>query len=164
MGLLKTDKALTRGFPPRENLSKAFQDKEISLFFVAWIKNNRNATAAYAELHPRYDIYSNIGHYRICATLGSRMLKKVDISLVLEAYDLGIGRYISMLHEGLEATHPAGMFHKFGDGSYYQSSIPDYKTRRVYHKVLGELLGIEKKVLTNLTQMKADKVDIVTRS
>lgn len=38
--------------PTHEQLEEIIGNKELVLFFLAWLKNKRNATKAYLELHP----------------------------------------------------------------------------------------------------------------
>ncbi len=109
-------------------LEEAFGgDKKMVLFFLAWLKNNRNATKAYQEIHPDVS-------YGVAATLGSRMLKKVDITLVLDSYGIGIEDYFNQLKEGLSSVKYVGLA---------AIPVPDQKTRRIYHQALGKMLGFE---------------------
>ena len=112
-----------------EQLEEVFEDKQTALFFVEWLKNGQNATKAYLALHPNVDYHS-------ARVLGSRQLAKVNISAILNARNLGIETYLQKLKEGLNAV-------MFID--HYIKAVPDHKTRRLYHKALGELLGVEGK-------------------
>lgn len=159
MGAVETATTTTRRPAQVKDLSNAFQDKELALFFTTWLKNNRNATKTYAELHPEYNPDGNLGDYHTCATLGSRMLKKVDISSVLEAYGLNIQLYIKVLQEGLWAESQHFLF-KSKDGNNVFTNSPDHKSRRMYHRVLGDLLGIEKVSPNRLTQVKIDNLNL----
>jgi hypothetical protein len=103
-------------------------DTDLVLFFLTWLKHNRNATKAYQELHPEAD-------YGSARTLGSRVLAKVDKKAVLDAYDLGNESYFQQLYEGLHAERRDQF-----SGEMY----PDHKTREPYHTKLGKLLDIEK--------------------
>lgn len=119
-----------------EPLKKAFgKDLDLFLFYVTWIKNELNAGKAYKELHPSVDEHS-------ARTLGSRMLTKVDRTIVMQAYDLDIHAYYTQLKDGLHAnkTDITGDIH------------PDHKTRSIYHDKLGKQLGIETDT-PNLTQV-----------
>jgi hypothetical protein len=106
----------------------AIGDKTLALFFMEWLKNGQNATKAYLTLHPSVDYHS-------ARVLGSRQLAKVNISVILNAHNLGIETYIRQLKEGLSAKMLASS----------SKAVPDHKTRRLYHKALGELLGFEGK-------------------
>lgn len=101
-----------------------FDDKDVALFFAEWCKNGLNAKRAYQKLHP--DVTE-----RSAETLGSRMLRKVEVSDVLAAHGLGIETYIDQLKQGLNAEKGLRR--------------PDHKIRRIYHEVLGKLLKIERK-------------------
>lgn len=110
-----------------EDLEKAFNgDLDLMLFYLTWVKNGLNSGKAYKELHPLVDEHS-------ARTLGSRLLTKVDKSLVMQAYGLNHETYFVQLAEGLKALK-ADMI-----GQTY----PDHKTRAIYHDKLGKLLGIE---------------------
>lgn len=112
-----------------EELEKAFgDDTDLLLFYLTWLKNGLNAKAAYLELHPDVKPFS-------AATLGSRMLGKVDKSLLLESYGLDLELYFTQLKEGLKAEK----VNEF-DGSKF----PDHTARKPYHDKLGKILGIEK--------------------
>lgn len=127
-------------------LEKAFEgDKEMVLFFLAWLKHKRNATKAYQEVHP--DVSE-----RVAAVLGSRKLRKVDISLVLESYGIGVEDYFIKLNEGLNATKLSGTGGmkitmdgkgKINELGHTNLEIPDFRTRRIYHQALGKMLGFE---------------------
>lgn len=109
-------------------LEAAFDgDKEMVLFFLAWLKYNRNATKAYQEIHP------NVSN-TVAAVLGSRKLRKVNIGLVLESYGIGVDDYFKQLKEGLSCVKYVGLA---------AIPVPDHKTRRIYHKALGRILEIE---------------------
>lgn len=114
-------------------------DKELAIFFMKWIECDRNATKAYMELHPDIDYHS-------ARTLASRLLTKVDISMVLEALGLGTDRYFKQLDEGLSAEKKM-VVRKFKKGELVEEidlTQPDHKTRRLYHEPLGKMLGLEK--------------------
>lgn len=110
-------------------LQEAFgEDLDLFLFYLAWVKNGLNASKAYKELHPKVTDHS-------ADTLGSRMLSKVDKTIVMQAYGLDQQIYFDQLKEGIDAT-------KWNDFTGEREA--DHKTRREYHKTLGKLLGIER--------------------
>lgn len=115
-------------------------DRELVLFFLAWIKHGRNATEAYLELNPHVTRTS-------AAVLGGKKLKNIDIHLIAESYDLGTDTYFKTLQEGLKATHFETMaIRKDGaDTVFEKEEKPDYHARRKYHEALGKLLGVEGK-------------------
>lgn len=114
--------------PSLKELEKAFNnDLDLVLFFLSWVKNGRNATKAYLELNPHVDPAS-------AGVLGSRQLKKVSVTAVLETYGVGLDEYINQLKEGHKAT-------KWND--FTGEREPDHKVRGEYNKRLGSLLGIE---------------------
>lgn len=127
-----------------EELKDVFPDEATALFFIAWVKNGLNAKKAYLKLHP------DVGEHS-AETLGSRMLKKVEVSAVLSAYGLGIETYFDQLKAGLEAA-------KWND--FTGEREPDHKTRRAYHEVLGKLHGFEGKQVENIVQQEPIKVII----
>lgn len=128
---------------PRPNLlllKRAFKGKtKLYLFYLTWIKHNLNAGDAYQELHPEVT-------YGTARTLGSRLLKKVDRSLIMEAYDLDTQKYFQQLKDGVEAMKAdmIGQLH------------PDHKTRAIYHDKLGKLLGIEVEKGNNLNAVQVN--------
>jgi len=108
-------------------------DPELLLFFSEWWKAGRNSTRAYQALHPEYNL-EDPNDYAVCATLGSRLFKKVDIFAVLTMYGLGPERYFKELAEGLEAVK----------SDMTGQILPDHTARKAYHDKLGKLLGLEK--------------------
>lgn len=112
-----------------DQLSELLGSDEVALFFVTWLKHNRNATKAYMELHPDCT-------ERSAATLSSRMLRKVDREVVMQAYGLDLNKYMEQLRDGLNAT-------RFQDDGEGITEVPDHKVRKEYHKTMGQLLGIE---------------------
>lgn len=108
-------------------------DHELALFFLTWIKNGRNATAAYQELHPNVTSGS-------ARALGSIVLAKIDKRLILEALDLGAETYLKQLSEGLQAEQTISI-----PATGISFTIPDHKTRRPYHEALGKMHGFEGK-------------------
>lgn len=124
--------------------SKGKQGKEDTLFFAAWLKHGRNATKAYKELHPNV----TDGSARV---LGARQLTNIDIPDVLAAYDLSIDRYLAQLDEGLSAVTVEG-----------SRTVPDHRTRAVYHERLGKMLGLaasEMKPFPIVAQIIKDKAE-----
>ncbi len=120
--------------PNTKDLKKIFNgDNELMMFFNEWWKAGRNSTKAYSELHKgEYDL-TNPDDYAVCATLGSRLFKKVDIFQVLVMYGMGPERYFKQLDDGLSAMK----------SDMTGQTYPDHKTRKDYHDKLGRLLGIE---------------------
>lgn len=108
-------------------------DPDVAAFFLSWLKNGKNATRAYLELHPGVKPES-------AQACGCRMLSKVKVSAILESYNLGIDEYMNQLKEGLTAEKTVSI--GAGDDASY-ISIPDHKTRRHYHRALGELHKLE---------------------
>jgi len=115
--------------PSIKELEIAFGgDLDLVLFFLTWIKNGKNASKAYLELHPDVDPHS-------ARVLGSRQLAKVSIQSILEVYGVGLDEYVNQLREGHSAT-------KWND--FTGDREPDHKTRESYNKRLGMLLGVER--------------------
>jgi len=112
-----------------KKLVKACGSKEIALFFITWLKHDRNGTKAYLELHPRVD-------RRSAGVLGARMLAKVSVDTVLSAYDLGFEKYMKTLKEGLDANKIHGTSDNFIE-------IPDHAVREKYLTKLGKILRLE---------------------
>ena len=115
-------------------LEEILGSKERTLFYLTWLKHNRNATQAYLELHP------NVTE-RSASTLGSRELGKVDIKVIASAYGLDSQKYFQQLNEALDAD-------KWND--YTGEREADHKTRKPYHDKLGGILGIETKSGVNV--------------
>lgn len=113
--------------PTLNDLEKLLGSKERVLFYLTWIKHNRNATKAYAELHPD-------AKDTTCQVNGSRVLSKIPINLIATAYGLGHEKYFEVLGKAMDAT-------KWND--FTGEREPDYKTIKAYHDKLGKLLGIE---------------------
>ena len=122
---------------PAENIIELFgNDKDLALFFSEWCRNGLNAMRAYLTLYPTVDEHS-------AETLGSRMLRKVEVGAILTGYGLGIEEYFKQLKMGLQARQYRTVHRRTND-KVIEVSSPDHKTRRVYHVVLGKLLGLEK--------------------
>lgn len=134
--MTKEAKKIQERMPALKDLEAIIGDTEVTLFFLAWVKNNRNAKAAYLELNPHVDDAS-------AKTLGSRMLSRVDRSLVLGTYGLDIKAYMDQLQEGIAATR----LEDDGEGIVER---PDHRVRREYHKALGQLIGVEGAATTNV--------------
>lgn len=120
-----------------KQLEKAFDgDLDLMLFYLAWVKNGRNATKAYMELNPEIE-------YASAAVLGCRLLKKVNLEAVLQAYNLTEETYYTQLVDGLKADKR---------DQFSGEMSPDHKTRKDYHDKLGKLLGIEHEGASTLQQ------------
>lgn len=127
--------------PKVKDLAKLFDnDLDLVQFFQKWLLNGKNATKAYQELHPDTD-------YGSAAVMASRMLKKVNMELVLASYGLGIEKWMQQLSDGLCAERSDSTGQVF----------PDHKTREPYHDKLGKLLGIETGT-TNAIQVNFNQV------
>lgn len=113
------------------NLEEQLQQQlegEIELipFMMEWLRNGTNAARAYKTLHPAVTKSS-------ARVLGSRLLAKVSKSVLLTAFGISIEDYFKQLKEGLSART------KDESGE----CVPDHKTRRIYHQVVGKLLELE---------------------
>jgi len=134
-------KKLAKKKPTLKELEKILGSKELVLFFVSWLKHDRNATKAYQELHPK-------AKYESAMVLGSITLRKIKMEAVLDAYGLDYNAYFNQLKEGLEA----GIRRRnLETGEIWYD--PDHKTRKGYHETLGKLLGIEGAGPSSLTQV-----------
>ncbi len=112
-------------------LKEAFKgDIDLMHFYVLWIKNELNATAAYRELHP--DVTTGSAE-----VLGSRLLGKVKDRIGLEAmasvYGLDLNTYFKQLKDGISAER----------SDMTGQIFPDHRVREPYHTKLGKILGIE---------------------
>jgi len=110
-----------------ETIEEICGSKERTLFFLTWLKHDRNATKAYMEIHPNIKEKS-------ANVLGSRMLGNIDIKLVAQAYGLDTHKYMKVLSEAMDAS-------KWNDFTGEREA--DFKTIKPYHDKLGKLLGIE---------------------
>lgn len=111
-----------------DKLKELFGDNlDLLHFYLLWVKNGLDAGEAYHELHPDVDRKS-------ANTLGSRLLKKVDRDILMEAYGLNEQDYFSQLKDGMKAD-------KWND--FTGEREPDHKTRLPYHTKLGKLLKLE---------------------
>lgn len=122
-------------------------DTELALFFMQYIKNGRDAGKAYKFLHKNV----TAGSSRV---LGSRMLARVNKEMILESYGMGFGAYMKQLKEGLEATNVTYEKVKDADGNEEVEiiEVPDHRTRRHYHKALGDILKLEGVPVINVQQ------------
>jgi hypothetical protein len=126
-----------------KELEKAFNnDLDLVLFFLSWIKNERNASKAYLELNPSVDPAS-------ARVLGSRQLAKVNINAVMETFGIGLEDYFNQLRDGHQAM-------KWND--FTGEREPDHKTRGDYNKRVGKLLGIEKEEGNTLVQVNVQPI------
>jgi len=115
-----------------KELEKQFSgDLDLMLFYVSYIKNGLNATAAYRELHKDVTVGS-------AEVLGSRMLgkvkEKIGLQAIMSLYGLDLDLYLTQLKDGNLAQKR---------DQFSGEMSPDHKTREVYHTKLGKLLGIE---------------------
>lgn len=109
-------------------------DVEVVVFFVEWVKQNRSAKLAYQLLHP--DVTE-----RSAEVLGSRMLSRVDKTLILQAYGLTAEKYINVLNQGLEAERW---------NEFTGEREADHRARKPFHDKLGQLLKWETKESVNV--------------
>jgi len=123
--------------PSLNDLEEILGSKERVLFYLAWLKNDKNATDAYQELHPT-------AQKSTCQVNGSRMLSKIPLDLIATAYGLGYEKYFDVLKNAMNAT-------KWND--FTGDREPDYKTIKPYHDKLGKLLGIEQEQLSPSVQV-----------
>lgn len=108
-------------------------DPDVAMFFLSWLKNGKNSKKAYLELHP--DVTESSA-----GVLGCRMLNKVNVSAILESYGIGVDTYLQQLKAGIEANQNVVI--GSGEDAIFES-VPDHRTRRHYHKALGEMLKLE---------------------
>lgn len=107
-------------------------DEKVAAFFLLWLQNGRDASQAYlAAINPNVTKHS-------AETLGSRMLSRVERATLAKAYGLGYDEYFKQLKAGLKATRLQSI-------NFETHEVEDHKTRRDYHKALGEIIGVEKK-------------------
>ena len=83
--------------PSLNDLEEILGSKERVLFYLTWLKHDRNATKAYAELHPEAKESS-------CQVNGSRALSKIPVNLVANAYGLGPEKYFEVPRNAMDAT------------------------------------------------------------
>lgn len=125
--------------PTLNDLEKLLGSKERVLFYLTWIKHNRNATKAYEELHPGVTGHS-------ASVLGSKMLSNIDIRLIANQYGLTHEKYFEMIKEGLDATKAVSAISVGKDAGSRDVDfidVPDHQTRLKYHDKLGKILEIE---------------------
>lgn len=134
----KADKSVDLKQPNITELEEILGDSRTVLFFLSWLKNGQNASAAYRELHP--DVTSASAR-----VLGSHALARVNkqgiIEYFLATYGIGPHEYFKQLKEGLNAFSYFTITQK--DGTVIDRSGPDHQTRAIYHKELKKLLGLE---------------------
>lgn len=118
---------LTKKEPSLNDLEEMLGSKERVLFYLTWLKHDRNATQAYLELHPE-------AKESTCQVNGSKMLSNIPVNLVATAYGLGHEKYFEVLRNAMDST-------KWND--FTGEREPDYKTIKPYHDKLGKLLGLE---------------------
>lgn len=120
-------------------------------FFYACLQTNWNTKDAYKLLHPETtDKAAYVEGWEFM-----QRLKKCNLGLVMEAYGMGISKYLDKLKEGLDATRMEAI----GNGLYEER--PDYKVRRSYHKAQGELLGLEGKKVEETNVNNGIQIQIV---
>ncbi len=115
-------------------------NERLAEFFICWMRNGRNATRAYMEMHPTCNENS-------AAVLGSNILRNIKIPVILEQIGLGAARYLDQLDAGLSAEKKV-VIRKYDKktGALLEEidlSQPDHKTRRLYHEPLGKMHGFE---------------------
>lgn len=113
--------------PSLNDLEEMLGSKERVLFYLTWLKHDRNATKAYQELHPDCA-------YTTAQVNGSEMLSKIPMKAVATAFGLGHEKYFDVLTKAMDAT-------KWND--FTGEREVDYKTIKPYHDKLGKILGIE---------------------
>lgn len=127
-------------------------DIELLTFYICWLKNGMNASAAYKELHPEVTEASS-------EVLGHRSLRKVKEKVGAESiaslYGLNIDSYMEQLRDGNKA-----MKRDQFSGEMY----PDHQTRLKYHDKLGKLIGVESdKQQTNVQVNVLNKLDTLKK-
>ena len=137
--------------PDLKELEELLGSKERTLFYLTWLKHNRNAKQAYLELHPEVT-------ERSAEVLGSRMLSNIEMKQIARAYGLDEQAYFEQLAKGLIAKKR---------DQFSGELEEDHKTRKPYHDKLGEILGIEGKQtasinvqVNNLIQKEAKEYDL----
>lgn len=106
-------------------------DAELAEFFALWLTNGRDAKKAYQKMRP------NVTPESACVG-GSRLLSRVNRTLIAESYGVGVDRYFKQLNDGLSADKVSNV------GDMVINLGPDHKTRRAYHEAAGRILGIER--------------------
>lgn len=112
-------------------------NEEVAAFFLIWLRNGRNLGKAYKALHPEVTDAS-------ARVMGSRMLTRVNRAAVTEAYGVGFHEYFNQLKAGMEASKKVYKNNNESGEIELVGEEPDHKTRRDYHKALGEIIGIER--------------------
>lgn len=106
-------------------MKKDKHSRLLKVFVKSWISNGQNAKQAYLTIHPNISEHS-------AETLGSRMLRKINISDIVEPYFTEFEIYMRELKEGLNAVSYNRKLQRYE---------PDHLTRFEYLKTLGALLG-----------------------
>ncbi|NTW30638.1 MAG: hypothetical protein HGA33_05135 [Candidatus Moranbacteria bacterium] len=123
-------------------------DEELALFFLAWLKHDHVAWKAYKEIRPNVTDQS-------ARVMGSQFLARINKRAIVESYDgLGLGEYLRQLKEGLLATKVSyeRVKNAAGDEEIEIMEAPDHKTRRAYHRALGEILEMENVPTISISQ------------
>ena len=105
-------------------------DAELAEFFALWLTNGRDAKRAYQKMRP------NVTPESACVG-GSRLLSRVNRTLIAESYGVGVDRYFKQLKEGMNAKKKISI-------NFETFDVDDHKTRRAYHEAAGRILGIER--------------------
>lgn len=124
-------------------IEKICGTKERTLFFLTWLKHDRNATEAYKELHPKVT-------ERSAGVLGSRELGNIDFKLVAQAYGLDTHKYFDVLKNAMDAE-------KWNE--FTGEREKDYRVIKPYHDKLGKILGVETDqplVMQQFNEMKVE--------
>lgn len=126
------------------DLVEMFGDINLAIFFMEWLNNNRNATKAFAALHPgRYDL-SDKKQARVCSVMGSNYLGRIDISRILDAYGIGLDKYLKKIKDGIDAKTKEAFV--LGGVSNARLEVVEHENHEVqlqYHTKLGKILKIE---------------------
>lgn len=117
-------------------------DDELAIFFISWLENDRDATKTYRQLYPEEVKGAPDNRIRVRAYAELEKIKKINKGILLDAYGLGLDKYLTQLKDGVDAT-------KLVDDGEGMIEVPDHKVRRDYHKVMGELLDMERKGADN---------------
>lgn len=129
-----------------QQLLDLFGDVDLVIFFAEYLANDRNSTKAYAAMYPdRYDLKDK-KQYQVCAIMGHRLLKRINILEVMDQYDLGASRYLRKIDDGLEATSTHVVLASKGAGKgrrVVKYTTPNHAVQLQYHTKLGKLLKLE---------------------
>lgn len=114
--------------PDMNRLAEIFNgDLELATFYNEWLNNGKNATRAYLTTHPT-------ALQNSARTLGWRLLKKVDVAVIMREFGLTENLYLQQLYDGVNAT-------KWNDFTGEREA--DHKVRLPYHDKMGKMLGFE---------------------